>query len=238
MKCGILHCSTRLFLGCAVTDTEASHCAVKTNQLPTSRHEETLSPEELLAKKVLLTCVRDPITMTDLSNHVTALRGAAKRAERLALFKFWHSKGLGSISETRRRGDGDGHCQAFHRCGLSPDARRFLQSLQVPLSVGRLAHKPCKRRLASCSPGNARRWQPSQGQCLDTAAWCRATLRARRWQACAARTSRGCCATSKEEGPAFCRPGDWKARAVQAHTEGLLQALLTLLLLIFYACRV
>ena len=135
MKCGIVHYSTRLFLGCAVTDTEASHFAVKTNQLPTSLHEETLSPEELSAKKVLLTCVRDPITMIDLSNHVTALRGAAKHAEGLALFKFLHSKGLGSISEIRRRGNGDGHCQTFHRCGLSPDAQRFLQSLQVPLSV-------------------------------------------------------------------------------------------------------
>ena len=157
MKCGILRYSTRLFLGCAVTDTEASHFAVKTNQLPASLHEETLSPEEFLAKKVLLTCVRDPITMTGLSNHVTALRGAAKHAERLALFKFLHSKGLGSISETRRRGNGDGHCQAFHRCGLSPDAQRFLQRLQVLLSVWptSFANADSLPALPKCHRGNA-----------------------------------------------------------------------------------
>ena len=135
MKCGILHYSTRLFLGCAVTDTEAAEFATRSGAPQTLQADDPLSSEEALAKKVLLACVRDPICMTDLSQHVSVLRGAAKHADRMALFRFLESKGLGSIRETRRRGDGEGRNQAFHRGALNSSAQAFLQSLRIPLGM-------------------------------------------------------------------------------------------------------
>ena len=167
MKCGIAHYASRVFLGCAVADSEAARFAGKSLQETAdssgnSNLRRPLSSQEALAKRILTSCVTDPITMTALSNHVAALRGAAKHSERVQALQFLESKSLGRVIQTRQRGQGEGHNQAFHRCALSAEAQDFLKDLQIPLGLWPTSF-PETSRDAAAPPPNEPALPPMRG---------------------------------------------------------------------------
>ena len=167
VKCGIAHYASRVFLGCAVADSEAARFAGKSLQETAdssgnSNLRRPLSSQEALAKRILTSCVTDPITMTALSNHVAALRGAAKHSERVQALQFLESKSLGRVIQTRQRGQGEGHNQAFHPCALSAEAQDFLKGLQIPLGLWPTSF-PETSRDAAAPPPNEPALPPMRG---------------------------------------------------------------------------
>ena len=168
VKCGIAQptmllacCLAALSLIRKQQDLRAKSLQETADSSGNSNLRRPLSSQEALAKRILTSCVTDPITMTALSSHVAALRGAAKHSERVQALQFLESKSLGRVIQTRQRGQGEGHNQAFHRCALSAEALDFLKDLQILLGLWPTSFPEISKD-AAAPPSN----EPALPQCV------------------------------------------------------------------------
>ncbi|CAE8635708.1 unnamed protein product [Polarella glacialis] len=131
LKCGFRRYDKRLFFGCAVVDYEAFLSKKPTQTGRCGRGHISLQA------RVLLSCAKDPITLTEMSQRMGDMKGAARFDARVAALRALEASGLGTIKETRRRIEGDQRqCNVeFHRAIVNDSVREKLAELGVPLSV-------------------------------------------------------------------------------------------------------
>ena len=133
MKCGIRHFDLRVVHDCNVVDSEATamHGEPAASRVPVS----AVKPPRTPVSRLLLACVKDPITLSDVGNHITSLQGATQAEERIKLLQSLAAMQLGEVREGRRLPGADTRSVSFHRFPLSPTLRAMLQQLDVPESL-------------------------------------------------------------------------------------------------------
>lgn len=76
MKCAIRHFDLRVVHDCNVVDSEA--IAMSGDPLAPGA---PVRPPRSMHSRLLLACVKDPITLSDIGKHITSLQGAAQAQE-------------------------------------------------------------------------------------------------------------------------------------------------------------
>lgn len=132
MKCAIRHFDLRVVRGCQVIDTEITDFSRKTTNVG-----EPLVKS--LPLRLLSSCLKDPITLTDVGNHITSLKGSAHAAERIELLNSLARQGLGEVRTGRRLPNSSDGVRAveFHRFPLTPSISTKLAEIGVSESVWR-----------------------------------------------------------------------------------------------------
>ena len=132
MKCAIRHFDLRVVRGCHIIDTEIADFSRKTTNV-----REPLVRS--LPLRLLSSCLKDPITLTDVGNHITSLKGSAHAAERIELLHNLARLGLGEVRTGRRLPNSSDGARAveFHRFPLTLSISTKLAELGVSESVWR-----------------------------------------------------------------------------------------------------
>ncbi|CAE8626366.1 unnamed protein product [Polarella glacialis] len=92
------------------------------------------SPSVSLPARVLLSCTRDPITLTEMSQRMSDMKGAGRFQARVDALRELETLGLGAVRETRRRTEQapNGFNVQFRRALLNAEVVSRLQELGVP----------------------------------------------------------------------------------------------------------
>ena len=132
MWCCIRHFDLRIVNDCNVVDSEAT--AMHGEPAASTVAVAAVRPPRTPASRLLLACIKDPITLPDVGKHITSLQGATQAEERIKLLQSLASMQLWEVREGRRLPGADMRSVSFHRFPLSPTLRATLQHLDVPES--------------------------------------------------------------------------------------------------------
>ena len=132
MWCCIRHFDLRIVNDCNVVDSEAT--AMHGEPAASTVAVAAVRPPRTPASRLLLACIKDPITLSDVGKHITSLQGATQAEERIKLLQSLASMQLCEVREGRRLPGADMRSVSFHRFPLSPTLRATLQHLDVPES--------------------------------------------------------------------------------------------------------
>ena len=126
IKCAMRHFDLRVVRDCTMVDTEVM-TSIASNPL-SSKWEPRSLPSRLLSS-----CPKDPITMTDVGKCISSLSGAAFQDERTKLLQSLADMGLGEVRPGRRLpNSSDGRSLEFHRFPLTDRSAQTLCKLSVP----------------------------------------------------------------------------------------------------------
>jgi len=87
--------------------------------------------------RLLASCTKDPITLSDVGNHITCLKGASNVQKRMDVLQKLQSLGLGEVCSGRRLPNNPDSARAldFYRHPWSPAIGAVLRDLSVPESL-------------------------------------------------------------------------------------------------------
>ena len=138
LKCGVRHFDLHVVRSCAVVDAEIRHKYYSMEHSAGSRRDAIppLQRERTPVQRLLSVCAIPSPCMTDVSKHISALKGAAKYDERLQLLQLQSGELKHTRRPRRRPNSEDGACAVeFHRWPLTSAIESTLAQMQVPVSL-------------------------------------------------------------------------------------------------------
>lgn len=162
MWCCIRHFDLRIVNDCNVVDSEAT--AMHGEPAASTVAVAAVRPPRTPASRLLLACIKDPITLPDVGKHITSLQGATQAEERIKLLQSLASMQLWEVREGRRLPGADcAACpsigflclplfaQRFNTLMFPSPSGRFPNHVQPPLEIRRYLLKLQLQRLLQCA---------------------------------------------------------------------------------------